>query len=178
MATSPAITPTWTLDPVHSTAEFTVKHMVVATFRGGFDQIDATLDTTDGATTITGRVPVASIVVKDENLKGHLLSPEFFDAENAPEITFQSTSVETGDDGAISVHGDLTVKNHTHPVTVSGQLSEPIEDFQGGIRRAADLTTAIDRTLYGQDWNAPLPKGGFALGNDVNLSVHLEFVNA
>ena len=178
MTTAPATTGTWTLDPVHSTAEFTVKHLVVATFRGGFEEIDATLDLSGDEPRITGRVPVASIVVKDENLKGHLLSAEFFDAENTPEITFESSRVETGDDGAVSIHGDLTVKGTTHPVVVAGHLSEPIEHFAGGERRAAELTTVIDRTAYGLDWNAPLPKGGFALGNDVTLSVHLEFQNA
>ncbi len=178
MTTAPATTRTWVLDPVHSTAEFTVKHLVVATFRGGFEEIDATLDLSGDHPQITGRVPVASIVVKDENLKGHLLSADFFDAENAPEITFASTRVDTAGDGAVTIQGDLTVKGITHPVIVAGHLSEAVEHFAGGERRAADLTTTIDRTLFGLDWNAPLPKGGFALGNDVNLSVHLEFQDA
>ena len=105
-------------------------------------------------------------------------SAEFFDAENTPDITFSSTDADVDRDGAVSIRGDLTVKGITHPVTVAGQLSEAVEHFAGGERRAADLTTTIDRTLFGLTWNAPLPKGGFALGNDVTLSVHLEFQNA
>ena len=175
---TPVATGTWTADPVHSTAEFAVKHMVVATFRGSFAEIDATLDLASDTPTLRGSVPVASIVVKDENLKGHLLSPDFFDAENAPNISFASDAVERGAGNDVTVRGSLTVKNATHPVVLTGSLSEPIEHFAGGERIALDLTTAIDRTVYGLDWNAPLPKGGFALGNDVTLSVHLELQNA
>ena len=180
MTTTPTApqTTTWTADPIHSTAEFTVKHMVVATFRGGFAEIDATLDLSGDTPRITGRVPVASLVVKDENLRGHLLAPDFFDADNAPDITFVSRDAQTAADGAVTMSGDLTVKGNTHPVVVAGTISEPVEHFAGGERRAVDLTTTIDRTLFGLDWNAPLPKGGFALGNDVSLSVHLELQNA
>src|SRR3954470_24123874 len=90
MATDVTTLPgTWNLDTVHSSAGFVVKHMVVAKFRGHFDTIEASL--VDGV--LTGAVKVDSLVVKDENLKGHLLSPDFFEAEKFPEITFKSTSI-------------------------------------------------------------------------------------
>lgn len=176
MSTTYQAPTTWTLDTVHSTADFSVKHMVVATFRGTFDKIEATLDLEGDEPRITGLVPVASIVVKDENLYGHLQSPEFFDAERTPEIEFASTAVRRLDGAAVEVEGDLTVKGITLPVTATGQITEPTEDAMGNTKVGVELTTTIDRTAYGLNWNAPLPKGGFALSDDVRLTVNLEFV--
>jgi polyisoprenoid-binding protein YceI len=167
----------WTVDTVHSSASFAVKHMVVATFRGSFGEIDAKLDTTGDVPQLTGVVPVASIEVKDENLKGHLLADDFFSAEQNPTITFVSTSFQRDGD-AITVEGDLTVKGVTNRVTGTGSLVGPATDIQGDERIGIDLDTVIDRTAYGLNWNAPLPKGGFALANDVTLTVHLELVQA
>ncbi|HVP01654.1 MAG TPA: YceI family protein [Solirubrobacteraceae bacterium] len=172
-------TATWTLDTVHSTADFTVKHMVVATFRGTFDTINATLDYDGDTPKITGTVPVSSVVVKDENLYGHLQSPDFFDAERHPEITFVSTAVRAINGGpAVEVDGDLTIKGVTQPVTATGYITEPTEDIAGNSKVGVELTTVIDRTAFGLNWNAPLPKGGVAVENDVTLTVNLEFVAA
>ena len=163
----------WTLDKVHSGAGFSVKHMVVATYRSQFGEVDATIS--DGV--LTGIVQVDSIEAKDENLKGHLLSPEFFDAENTPEIRFVSTAIRPEGDGVI-VEGDLTIKGHTERVEARGVISEPYEDFTNTEKLGIDLETTVDRTQFGLDWNALLPKGGFAVGNDVTITVHLEFAPA
>ncbi|HEY5142188.1 MAG TPA: YceI family protein [Solirubrobacteraceae bacterium] len=172
-------TAAWTLDTVHSTADFSVKHMVVATFRGTFDTIEATLEYEGDTPKITGTVPVASVVVKDENLQGHLQSPDFFDAERTPNITFASTGVRRIDGGpAVEVDGDLTIKGTTNPVTATGYITEPTEDIAGNTKVGVELTTVIDRTAFGLNWNAPLPKGGFAVDNDVTLTVNLEFAAA
>jgi polyisoprenoid-binding protein YceI len=160
---------TWTIDDVHSSAGFSVKHMVVATYRGSFSEIDASLR--DGV--LEGAVKVASIDARDENLKAHLLSPEFFDAENTPEVTFRSTDVRRDGD-RLAIEGDLTVKGHTERVVARASLAGPTEDPYGNTKLGLDLEAVIDRTAFGLDWNAPLPKGGFALGNDVILTVHLE----
>lgn len=169
----------WTLDTVHSTADFSVRHMVVATFRGTFDTIEATLEYDGDTPRITGTVPVASVVVKDENLQAHLQSPDFFDAERTPEITFTSTAVRPIDGGpAVEVDGDLTIKGITNPVTATGYITEPTEDIAGNTKVGVELTTVIDRTAFGLNWNAPLPKGGFAVDNDVTLTVNLEFAAA
>jgi polyisoprenoid-binding protein YceI len=160
---------TWVLDPIHSSASFAVKHMVVSTFRGRFEKFDATL--TDGK--LVGTVDVGSIVVKDENLAAHLQSPEFFDSEAYPEIKFESLKVvRNGDD--VTVEGNLTIKDNTHPVTGTGTISGPAEDPFGNTKLGLTLETTIDRTKYGLNWNAPLPKGGFALSDDVKLTVELE----
>lgn len=170
-------TTTWTADPVHSTANFAVKHMVVATFRGAFADVSGTLDLTGDQPRVVGEVDVASIQVKDENLYGHLQSPDFFDAARTPKVTFASTSlVRDGDE--LALEGDLTIKGTTQRVTAKGTWLEIEADITGNPRIGIDVETTIDRTAYGLDWNAPLPKGGVALDNDVRLGVHLEFVQA
>ena len=169
---------TWKLDPIHSSASFGVKHMVVATFRGRFEDFDATLEVSqDGAEKLTGTVDANSIVVKDENLAGHLKSPDFFDPERYPELRFESTSIRIEGDEAV-LEGELTIKGNTNPVTARGAYVGPHEDFAGNDRLGLSLETVVDRTEYGLNWNAPLPKGGVAVANDVTLIVELEFVQA
>jgi polyisoprenoid-binding protein YceI len=164
---------TWRSDPVHSHVAFAVKHMLVATFRGSFGGFEVTLDAASGEPRLTGAVDVASVQVKDENLNGHLLAPDFFDAERHPEIRFASTGFrQDGDD--LVVEGDLTIKGTTRQVEARGRISGPIEDPAGGERIGLELETSVDRTEFGLDWNAPLPQGGVAVEDDVTLSVQLE----
>jgi polyisoprenoid-binding protein YceI len=171
------ITGTWTVDPIHSSADFSVKHMVVATFRGTFAEIDAKLDTTGDTPVLTGTVPVASVDVKDENLKGHLLADDFFAADQYPTVTFVSDTFERNGE-AITVEGDLTVKGVSQRVTGTGTVAGPGTDIAGNEKIGIDIETVVDRTKFGLNWNAELPKGGFALANDVKISVHLELVQA
>ena len=173
MTTTAAAT-TWTADTVHSTADFAVKHSGVATFRGSFDDVTGTLDLS-GAPRLTGEVDVPSIQVKDENLHGHLQSADFFDVANTPKITFESASV-TRDGDDVTIEGDLTIKGTTQRVTATGTWLEIEADMGGSPRIGVDISTTIDRTAFGLNWNAPLPKGGVALANDVKLNVHLELV--
>jgi polyisoprenoid-binding protein YceI len=171
------VTGNWTIDTVHSHVGFSVKHMVVATFRGRFESYQGSLTAgDDGAPTLQGKVEVDSLVVKDENLAAHLKSPDFFDSAQHPEITFASTSVALGEDGAVEVEGDLTIKGNTHRVTARGTYSGPHTDIAGNEKIGVELEAVIDRREYGLEWNAPLPKGGFALENDVKLEVSLELV--
>jgi polyisoprenoid-binding protein YceI len=171
-------TGTWQLDPVHSTAGFAVKHMVVATFRGRFEDFNATLDVNeDGTAKLVGTVDPGSIVVKDENLAGHLQSPDFFDTERYPEIRFEASSIRIEGDEAI-VDGELTIKGNAQPVQARGAYVGPHEDIAGNTKIGLTLETEVDRTLYGLNWNAPLPKGGFAVGNEVKLTVELELAKA
>lgn len=162
---------TYVLDPVHSTAGFAVKHMVVATFRGRFESFDATLR--DGR--LEGTVDVASIQVRDENLAAHLQSPDFFDGARHPQIRYVSAPLQVGADGEVVVEGELTIKGRTHSVEARGTLAGPHVDIAGTEKIGLSLEAVVDRTAYGLDWNAPLPKGGVALANDVKLIVELEF---
>lgn len=166
---------TYRLDPVHSSAGFAVKHMVVATFRGRFENFDATLTVDeDGSASLTGTVQVGSLEVKDENLKAHLGSPDFFDLERYPEIRFEASQVEVADDGSLKVAGELTIKDQAHPLEATGTITGPAVTLGDVTKLGITLETIIDRTQYGLNWNAPLPKGGVALADDVKLTVELE----
>ena len=169
---------TWTVDPTHSSASFAVKHMVVATFRGRFEQFDATLTVDEnGEAKLVGTVNADSIVVKDENLAGHLKSPDFFDTEQYPEIRYVSRSIRRDGDELI-VDGDLTIKGNTHAVEARGTITDPAVTLGDVEKLGATLEATIDRTKFGLNWNAPLPKGGFALADDVKLTVELELAKA
>jgi polyisoprenoid-binding protein YceI len=178
VATQQLPTGTWTLDKTHSSAGFAVKHMVVATFRGRFEDVDASLEVgEDGEARLVGVVRADSIVVKDENLAAHLGSPEFFDVERYPEIRFESTSIRRDGD-ELTVDGELTIKDHTHPVQGRGTIADPHEDIGGNTKLGIALETELDRTEFGLNWNAPLPKGGVALADEVTLQVELELIGA
>ncbi len=171
-------TGTWTADKIHSSAGFAVKHMVVSTFRGRFEDFDAQLDVSeDGSARLVGSVAPTTIVVKDENLAGHLQSPDFFDTERYPQITFESDSIRIEGDEAV-LEGDLTIKGNTERVTARGDYVGPHEDIAGNTKIGLSLETVVDRTKFGLNWNAPLPKGGFALANEVQLVVELELAKA
>jgi polyisoprenoid-binding protein YceI len=160
----------WQFNAVHSSADFSVKYLV-AKFRGSFEELDATL--ADGV--LSGSAKIASISVKQESLVGHLMAPDFFDAEQYPEISFKSSSIDAnGDD--VTVDGELTLKGVTKPIHATGTLEGPTEDFMGNTRLGFTLETTIDRTEFGVSWNADLPKGGKALANEVTLVVELEFM--
>ena len=169
---------TWHSDPTHSSAGFAVKHMVVATFRGRFEDLSATLEVgEDGSAELKGTVRAGSIAVKDENLQAHLGSPDFFDTERYPELRFVSTTIRR-DGEELVLDGDLTIKDQTHPVEARGTITDPVETLGGAVKIGLTLETVIDRTKYGLNWNAPLPKGGVALADDVKLTVELELAQA
>jgi len=164
---------TWTVDGVHSSIGFEVEHMV-STFRGRFEDYDVQL--VDGK--LVGTVAVPSVKVYDENLEAHLQSPDFFDAQLHPELRFESRELLIDDDGSVTLEGDLTIKGITKPVTAHGRYVHVEADMGGGERIGLALDTTLDRREFGLKWNAPLPKGGFVLGNDVTLKVALELVRA
>jgi len=156
---------TWQADPVHSHVSFEVTYAGVNTFRGSFKDFTATL--ADGR--LEGSAKVASIDVKDEQLNGHLQTPDFFDAERFPEITFSATELDKG---------ELTIKGVTRPVELTGTVSEPNVDPFGRERVGLRLETTIDRNDFGVSWNAPNQGGGNYLGDDVKLIAELALVKA
>jgi polyisoprenoid-binding protein YceI len=166
-------TGTWRLDPVHSSIGFEVEYMVGA-FRGQFRDVDATLVVDDEGTRLTGAAQVASVDVKDENLAAHLQSPDFFDAERYPELRFVSNEVEAGEE--LAIRGEITIKGVTQPVELTGRATEALTDPYGGERIGVTLSTTLDRTAFGVNWNLPLPSGEPALSNDVTLVAELYFV--
>jgi len=144
----------------------------VGTFRGSFSPVDARLEVgEDGATRLTGSVPVTGVKVQDENLAGHLQSPDFFDAERTPDITFEATDISReGDD--LEVTGELTIKGTTLPVHATGTVT-PETEANGRPYFGVKLEATLDRTRYGLNWNNPLPSGEPALANEVTLSAEL-----
>jgi polyisoprenoid-binding protein YceI len=169
---------TYVADQLHSSVGFSVRHMAVGTFRGAFGSFDATLTQTESGLELAGTVDVASVDINDENLNAHLQSPDFFDAERAPQLLFRSVEIRRNGE-ELTLVGDLTIKGKTQRVEATGTIAGPAADPYGGERVGVELETAIDRTAFGLEWNAPLPGGsGFVLGNDVKLLVHLELVKA
>ena len=167
-------TGTWQLDPVHSSIGFEIEYMVGA-FRGQFRDVDATLVVDGDETRLTGAARVASVDVKDENLAAHLQSPEFFDVERHPELRFVSADV-TGGEEELTVRGEITIKGVTQPVELTGRAAAPVTDAYGRERIGLNLSTTLDRTAFGLNWNLPLPSGEPALANEVTLVAELYFV--
>jgi polyisoprenoid-binding protein YceI len=126
---------------------------------------------------LTGRAPVASVQVNEENLYGHLKSPEFFDAEQHPEILFSSSEIAREDDQVL-IDGELTIKGISNRVTARGEINGPAAGPNDTERIGLDLEAKVDRHDYGLDWNMDLPGGGNALGDEVTLTIHLELVKA
>jgi polyisoprenoid-binding protein YceI len=166
-------TGTWDLDPVHSSIGFAVRYSGVGTFRGTFDDFDAKL--VDGR--LEGVAKVGSVRVEDESLAGHLQSPDFFDAEQHPELRFASRTIERNGD-RVSIQGDLTLRGVTHRVEITGTVTGPLENAYGQQRIGFDLETTINRQDYGFGWNMELPGGGQALGDDVVITANLALVQA
>jgi polyisoprenoid-binding protein YceI len=163
-------TGTWTADPVHSEIAFSIEYMA-GTFRGTFAKFSAQVADDE----VRGTADVSSVQVKDPNLEAHLQSPEFFDAERHPRLSFRSERIgRAGDE--VTIDGELTIKGVTHPVELRGTISEPITDPWGSERFGLELETTVDRTAFGLNWNNPLPTGEPALANDVTLSAELQLV--
>jgi len=164
---------TYNADPVHSSLGFSVAYQGVSVFRGTLTDVDARL--VDGR--LEGTAPVESIsITTPEMFRAHVLSAEFFDAEAHPEVSFVSTALDVQEDGSARASGDLTIRGVTHPVHATGTWTAPATDAFGNTRANLALEAVIDRTEWGINWNAPLPSGGDALGNEVALAISLSLV--
>ena len=151
---------TWAADPIHSDVAFEVEYAGVSIFRGSFRDFDATLE----GSSLAGSARVASVDVKDEQLAGHLQSPDFFDAARFPEITFAATSLD---------HGELTIKGVTRPVELSGSITGANVDPFGREKIGLTLEATVDRNDFGVSWNAPNQGGGDYLGDEVKIVAEL-----
>jgi polyisoprenoid-binding protein YceI len=166
---------TWTVDPVHSGIHFAITHNGIATFRSGFERYEATL-TGGEAPQLVGGVEVASIDIDEAQLKGHLLSPDFFDAEKFPRVDFRSTELDVAEDGSVRLAGDLQIRGETRRVEATGKFGQLGADLGGNERVGLSLHAAVDRRDFGLDWNAELPSGGTVLEFEVAIDVELELV--
>ncbi len=166
---------TWTVDPVHSSVTFAITHNNVATYRSKFDSYEATLTGGDEAK-LVGSVDVQSIDIDEPQLKGHLMSPEFFDTERFPKLSFTSTRLDVADDGTVRLAGELEIKGNAREVEATGRFGELGADLGGNPRVALSVSTAVDRRDFGMDFNADLPSGGQVLEWEVAINVDLELV--
>ena len=168
---------TFDADPVHSSFGFAVRYQGVSLFRGTLDEVSATLTAGEQAPRLEGAGAVESISIRTpEQFRAHVLSEEFFDAANHPEVKFSSTEVQLDEDGTAKVEGDLTIKGITKPVVAAGTWTAPEADAFGGTRGHLNLEAIVDRTEYGMNWNMPLPSGGNALADEVTLTVDVSLV--
>jgi polyisoprenoid-binding protein YceI len=165
----------YAVDPVQSTIGFSVTHAGVSTFRGGFAEYEARL-TGGESPRLEGSVDVNSIAIADEQLKGHLLSPEFFDAGQYSRLNFESSEVSVDEDGNATVRGTLEIGGQSREVEASGRFGQHVDYLDGSARVGLSLATTIDRREFGLDWQAELPSGGDALDWQVEIAVEMELV--
>src|SRR5579862_9271516 len=159
----------WSVDTLHSSIGFAVRHNVISTFRGRFEDYDARL-VVDGAghAEPAGTVNAASVAVRDEALTAHLAAPDFFDIDRYPLLRYHSTAIRREAE-RLEVDGELEIKGRSRQLSAVGKVSDPVEDPFSGTRLAIEVQATIDRRDYGLDWNMPMPRGGLYLSNEVTL---------
>ena len=167
------------IDPVHSTVQFAVSH-IVSTFRASFQDVGGQLVVDNGETALTATAPVESVTIgAPADFRQHVVYGEdFFNAGAYPEIRFRSTELRFGDDGSAAVTGELTIRGVIGTVTAEGRYNGPKHDPFGGERLAVRLSTTIDRRDWGLSWQLPLPQGGDAVGWQVELTAELELTRS
>ena len=175
-------TTTWNIDPAHSTAEFKVRHMMIANVKGQFSKVSGvlTLDESDlTKSRVEATIEAASIETRDGQRDAHLKSADFFHVQKFPTLHFSSTAITIVRDGELSVEGALTIRGVTHKIrfAVEGP-TPPIRDPWGNIRVAASAITKINRKDFDLTWNAPLEAGGILVGDEVAITLDVEFVKA
>ena len=175
-------TSTWNIDPVHSVAEFKVKHMMISNVKGQFTSVKGVLvlDETDLTKShVEASVEAASINTRDAQRDAHLKSADFFDVEKFPSLSFKSTRISRVGDKELTVAGDLTIHGVTRNVTFTVEgPTPPAKDPWGNIRLGLSATTKINRKDFGLTWNTALETGGLLVGDEVTITLDLQFVKA
>jgi len=181
-ATPQATTSTWNIDPVHSVAEFKVKHMMISNVKGQFTSVKGTLvlDETDlTKSQVETFIDVASITTRDPQRDAHLKSADFLDVEKFPALSFKSTRISRSGDGELAVTGDLTIHGVTRNVTFAVEgPTPPAKDPWGNTRLGLSATTKISRKDFGLTWNAALETGGILVGEEVTITLDVQYIKA
>ena len=168
----------YNVDPTHSNVGFEVRHMGIATVRGKFGTFQGQIDASGDAPVLEGSVDVSTVDTGEANRDGHLKGPEFFDADQYPQITFHGTTTEAGPDGSVTLKGEITLKGITKPIELNGELAENGADPWGNERIGLELTSVIDRRDFDLAWNQTLPNGNLLVSNEVKLLVSVSAVKA
>lgn len=169
---------TFKIDPLHSEIKFRVKHLMISNVTGEFKTFDATLtaeaaDFSDAS--ISFEADINSISTNNEQRDGHLKSDDFFNAEQYPKMTFASTSVEKTGDDELLVHGNLTIRDVTKPVTLKAEIGGTMVDFYGQTKVGFDVSGTIQRKDFNLSWDAVTEAGGVVVSNDVKLLLAVQF---
>jgi polyisoprenoid-binding protein YceI len=173
---------TWNLDPIHSVAEFKVKHMMISNVKGQFAIVNGTLSLDEADLTrsrVEASLDAASVNTRDAQRNAHLKSADFFDVDNFPTLSFTSSRVSRTGDGELAVAGDLTIRGVTRAVVfnVEGPTA-PGKDPWGNTRVGLSATTKINRKDFGLTWNAALETGGILVGDEVTITLDVQFLKA
>src|SRR5947209_1113620 len=179
-ASGVAATAPWRIDPQHTAAQFSVRHLAISTVRGQFSNVKGTVQWDDEditKSTVDISIDVNSVDTREPKRDAHLKSADFFDAAKYPEMTFKSKKIEKAADGKLKVTGDLTIRGTTREVIldVDGPTN-PIKDMQGMQRAALTATTKINRQDYGVKWNATMDNGGVVVGDEISIVIDLEMI--
>jgi polyisoprenoid-binding protein YceI len=181
-STAPGTVTNWKLDAAHSVAEFKVKHMMISNVKGGFTGLSGTLqlDETDYThSNIEVSIPVATLKTGDDARDGHLQSADFFDTAKFPAITFKSTNIDSSGGANYAVAGDLTIRDVTKSVTLAVEdVSQPSKDPWGNQRIGLSASTKINRKDFGLAWNSALETGGVLVGEEVTISLEVQFIRS
>jgi polyisoprenoid-binding protein YceI len=181
MTTATATTPltgTWAVDPAHSTVEFSVKHLGIATVKGVFREFEGALVIGEdlGSATAAGTVKVASVDTNEAQRDEHLRSPDFFDAATYPELTFASTAIRPVDDEAFEIDGEITLHGVTKPITLTAEIQGFEQDPWGNERIGLEVTGQLKRGDFGMTFNQALGSGNMLVSDKVKLSLDISAV--
>jgi polyisoprenoid-binding protein YceI len=175
-----ALATTYEFDPSHTTARFSVKHMMVTNVHGEFGKVTGTLeldekDITKSSVNVT--IDASTITTREPKRDGHLKSPDFFDVQKFPNLTFKSTKVEKAGEGKLKVTGDLTMHGITKSVVLDVEgPSKEVKDPTGGLRVGATANTKLNRKDFDLKWNVALEGGGVLVSDEVQVSLEIEGV--
>jgi polyisoprenoid-binding protein YceI len=173
-------TGTWNVDPSHSSVEFRVKHLGISTVRGSFREFEGRIEVGEDtdSTRAYGKINPASIDTGEPKRDEHLRAPDFFDVENYPEITFESTKIEVIDEDEFHVTGDLTMHGVTHPITLQAEVTGTEQDPWGNTRVGLEAQGEINRSDWGMKFNQALGSGNMMVSDKVRISVDVSAVKA
>jgi polyisoprenoid-binding protein YceI len=169
----------WQLDKAHSSINFSVRHMMISTVRGRFEDFDGTFEVNEADPTqskIAVTIQTASINTKDAQRDGHLKSPDFFDVETYPAATFKSKRVEKVNGQHVRLVGDLTIKDVTKEVVLDVEYAGQAKSPWGTVNAGFTAHTKISRKEWGLAWNVALETGGVLVGDEITISIELELV--
>ncbi len=170
---------TWEIDPAHSSARFSIRHMMISNVQGEFGKVTGTVNWDEAEvtkSTVEATIDATTINTREPKRDGHLKSPDFFDVAKYPTITFKSTSVKKVGADRLAIKGELTMHGVTKPVTLDATYTNEVKDPGGNTRRGASARTKLNRKDFGLKWNQTVEGGGVLVGDEVDIALDLELV--